>query len=112
MDAFRILGGSRLTGRIPVDGSKNASLPLMAAALLADEPVTLRRIPDLSDIRNMSGLLGELGCEVESNNGTLRLSNTDQSLTHARYEIVKTMRASICVLGPLLAKRKRAQVSM
>ena len=112
MDAFRILGGSRLTGRIAVDGSKNASLPLMAAALLADEPVILRRVPDLSDIRNMSKLLGELGCDVESDDGTLRLSNTDPSRTHARYEIVKTMRASICVLGPLLARRKRAQVSM
>lgn len=112
MDAFRILGGTRLTGRITVDGSKNASLPLMAAALLADEPVTLRRVPDLSDIRNMCKLLGELGCDVESDDGTLRLTNTDPSRTHARYEIVKTMRASICVLGPLLAKRKRAQVSM
>ena len=112
MDAFRILGGSRLTGRIAVEGSKNASLPLMAAALLADEPVILRRVPDLSDIRNMSKLLGELGCDVEPDDGTLRLSNTDPSRTHARYEIVKTMRASICVLGPLLARRKRAQVSM
>lgn len=112
MDAFRILGGSRLTGRISVDGSKNASLPLMAAALLSDEPVTLRRVPDLSDIRNMCGLLGELGCDVTSKDGTLRLHNVDSNATHARYEIVKTMRASICVLGPMLAKRKRAQVSM
>jgi UDP-N-acetylglucosamine 1-carboxyvinyltransferase len=112
MDAFRILGGSRLTGRITVDGSKNASLPLMAAALLADEPVMLRRVPDLSDIRNMTKLLGELGCEVESDDGTMRITNTDLNRTHARYDIVKTMRASICVLGPLLARRKRAQVSM
>ncbi len=112
MDAFRILGGTRLTGRMAVDGSKNASLPLMAAALLADDPVTLRRVPELSDIRNMSGLLAELGCDVQGDSGTLHLKNTDESLTHARYDIVKTMRASICVLGPLLAKRGRAQVSM
>src|SRR5437868_12497614 len=101
MDAFRILGGTRLTGRISVEGTKNASLPLMAAALLADEPVTLRRIPDLSDISNMSRLLGELGCDVDSTNGVMTLKNIDTSPTHARYDIVKTMRASICVLGPL-----------
>jgi UDP-N-acetylglucosamine 1-carboxyvinyltransferase len=112
MDAFRILGGARLTGRISVDGSKNASLPLMAAALLADGAVTLRHVPDLSDIRNMCGLLRELGCEAEFDDGTITLTNTDRTLTHARYDIVKTMRASICVLGPLLARRGRAQVSM
>ena len=112
MDAFRILGGSRLTGRLSVDGSKNASLPLMAAALLADGPVTLRRVPALSDISNMARLLGELGCDVNEDGDTLQLTNVDTSLTHARYDIVKTMRASICVLGPLLARRKRAQVSM
>lgn len=112
MDAFRILGGSRLTGRMTVDGSKNASLPLMAAALLADGPVTLRKVPALSDISNMARLLGELGCDVNEDGDTLRLTNVDASLTHARYDIVRTMRASICVLGPLLARRKRAQVSM
>ena len=65
MDAFRIQGGARLSGRIAIDGSKNASLPLMAAALLSDEPITLRRVPDLSDISSMIRLLGELGCHVE-----------------------------------------------
>ena len=113
MDAFRILGGSRLAGRMAVDGSKNASLPLMAATLLADSPVTLRRVPDLSDISNMARLLGELGCDVQDQGeGTLTLRNVDISATHARYDIVRTMRASICVLGPMLARRKRAQVSM
>ncbi|MCI0362474.1 MAG: UDP-N-acetylglucosamine 1-carboxyvinyltransferase, partial [Phycisphaerales bacterium] len=112
MDAFRIVGGSRLTGRMAVDGSKNAALPLMAAALLADEPITLRRVPRLSDIANMSRLLGELGCDVQGEHGTMTLSNFDTSRTHARYDIVRTMRASICVLGPLLARRKTARVSM
>src|SRR5262245_58625971 len=65
MDAFRIQGGARLTGRLTVEGSKNACLPLMAAALLADEPVTLHNAPEGSDIRNMARLLGELGCRVE-----------------------------------------------
>ncbi len=112
MDAFRIQGGTRLAGRLAVDGSKNASLPQMAAAILADEPVTLRRVPQLSDISNMLRLLGELGCTADAEHGTVTLTNTDPSRTHARYDIVRTMRASICVLGPLLAKRKRARVSM
>lgn len=112
MDAFRIEGGARLSGRVAVDGSKNAALPLMAAALLSDEAVTLRGVPDLSDIHNMSKLLGELGCETEGTHGTITLRNADPNRTHARYDIVRTMRASICVLGPLLARRRRAQVSM
>jgi UDP-N-acetylglucosamine 1-carboxyvinyltransferase len=112
MDAFRILGGRRLSGRIAVDGSKNAALPLMAAALLTDEPVTLRRVPDLSDIISMSNLLAELGCESDGRRGTITLQTTDRTATRARYDVVKTMRASICVLGPLLARRGKAQVSM
>ena len=112
MDAFRIQGGQRLTGRLAVSGSKNAALPLMAAALLTDEPITLRRVPELSDIRNMTRLLGELGCDADGTHGRITLTNTDASLTHARYEIVRTMRASICVLGPMLARRGRAVVSM
>jgi UDP-N-acetylglucosamine 1-carboxyvinyltransferase len=112
MDAFRIVGGRRLTGRIAVDGSKNASLPMMAAALLADEPVTLRGLPPLSDIANMGRLLGELGCEVDGTHGTVTLQSVEPNRTHARYEIVRTMRASICVLGPLLARRRAARVAM
>jgi UDP-N-acetylglucosamine 1-carboxyvinyltransferase len=112
MDAFRIQGGARLSGRLTVDGSKNAALPLMAAALLADEPVSLRGVPRLSDISNMIRLLGELGCDVTSENGDAAIRNVDRGCTHARYDIVRTMRASICVLGPMLARRKRAAVAM
>ncbi|MGI9014998.1 MAG: UDP-N-acetylglucosamine 1-carboxyvinyltransferase [Phycisphaerales bacterium] len=112
MHAFRIQGGQRLAGRIAIDGSKNASLPLMAAALLTDSEITLRRVPDLSDIANMGRLLGELGCAVKGTHGTISLNTTDTSAVRARYDVVKTMRASICVLGPLLAKRGRAEVSM
>lgn len=112
MDAFRIQGGTRLTGTVAIDGSKNATLPLMAAALLADDPVTLRGVPKLSDISSMVRLLGELGCNADSESGVVTLSNVDTSKTHARYEIVSTMRASICTLGPLLAKRGKARVSM
>lgn len=112
MDAFRIRGGARLSGRVAIDGSKNASLPLMAAALLTDEPVTLRRVPALSDIGSMSRLLGELGCHVDGAHGTMRVLSLDRAKVHARYDMVRTMRASICVLGPMLAKRGRAVVSM
>lgn len=114
MDTFIISGGRRLSGRIRVNGSKNAALPLMAAALLTDEPLTLRDVPDLADIRNMQRLLGELGCHRAEGDerGTLTLHSTDRTNSHARYDIVRTMRASVCVLGPLLAKRGVARVSM
>jgi len=112
MDAFVIEGGRRLDGRIRVNGSKNAALPLLAATLLTDEPLTLRDVPDLADIRNMTRLLGELGVEHEREQRTVRAQARDTSESHARYDIVRTMRAGICVLGPLLAKRGRARVSM
>ncbi|HMN97221.1 MAG TPA: UDP-N-acetylglucosamine 1-carboxyvinyltransferase [Phycisphaerales bacterium] len=112
MDVFRIQGGRRLSGRIAVEGSKNATLPLMAAALVCDAPVVLRNVPVLSDIENMGRLLAELGCRPRFEGDALRLENVDTRLTHARYEVVRTMRASICVLGPLLARRGHARVSM
>jgi UDP-N-acetylglucosamine 1-carboxyvinyltransferase len=116
MDAFHIDGGRRLEGEIRVNGSKNAALPIMAAALLTDEPVTLRSVPDLADIRNMKRLLDELGCEVVTSepghDQTLTLHVQDPGKSHARYDIVRTMRASICALGPMLARRGQARVSM
>lgn len=124
MDSFIIEGGHRLEGKVRVNGSKNAALPLMAAALLTDQPVKLLDVPNLADIRNMFGLLEELGCvrveDPASANAhiatggpkAVTLRSSDETQSHARYEIVKTMRASICVLGPLLARRGRARVSM
>ncbi|MFO0826923.1 MAG: UDP-N-acetylglucosamine 1-carboxyvinyltransferase [Phycisphaerales bacterium] len=112
MDFFRIQGGRRLAGRVAIEGSKNAALPLMAAALLSDQPVTLRNVPALSDISNMARLLRELGVDVAGESGTMRLASVDQNQIHARYDIVRTMRASICVLGPMLARRKKAIVAM
>ena len=112
MDDFRIQGGTRLTGRTTVDGSKNAALPLMAAPLLTSEPVVLHGIPPLADVRSMARLLGELGCEIGSNGRTMQLQAVDEKRFHARYEIVKTMRASICTLGPMLARRGEVRISM
>jgi UDP-N-acetylglucosamine 1-carboxyvinyltransferase len=114
MDTFLIEGGRRLSGTLRVNGSKNAALPLLVTALLTDEAVTLRDIPDLADIRNMVRLLGELGCEriAAAEPTTLTLKVHDATQSHARYDIVRTMRASISALGPLLAKRGYAKVSM
>ena len=92
MDGFRITGGKRLSGRIRVDGSKNAALPQIAAALMAKGPVQLRNLPRLSDIDNMVRLMKELGCEVEHDGSDLRLETPDDGSSHARYDIVKTMR--------------------
>ncbi|MEX2387972.1 MAG: UDP-N-acetylglucosamine 1-carboxyvinyltransferase, partial [Phycisphaeraceae bacterium] len=119
MDAFVIQGGKRLRGTFRVHGSKNASLPLMAAALLTDQPVTLHDVPDLADIRSMGKLLVSLGCQVtrtgdgpEPEKRSLKLQTTSDSHSQADYDIMRTMRAGICVLGPLLARRGEARVSM
>lgn len=112
MDSFVIEGGRRLDGTVRINGSKNASLPLMAASLLTDRPVTLTGVPDLADIRNMQRLLSELGVEIADDERGLVLRSADESVSHARYDIVKTMRASVCTLGPMLARRGEARVSM
>ncbi|MEM1097659.1 MAG: hypothetical protein AAGH92_02605, partial [Planctomycetota bacterium] len=113
MHAFRIHGGRPLRGTVAINGSKNAALPLMAAALLSDEPVTLRGVPDLSDIRNMLKLLRSLGVTIDQPDAhTAAMQVADPTQTTAAYDIVRTMRAGICVLGPLLAKRGHARVSM
>jgi UDP-N-acetylglucosamine 1-carboxyvinyltransferase len=120
MDQFVISGGARLNGRLTIKGSKNAALPLMAAALLTDRPLLLNDVPDLADIRNMARLLQELGCHVDFApppdasfaGGKMVIHSQDESASHAKYDIVKTMRASICTLGPMLARRGFARVSM
>ncbi len=113
MDSLIIEGGSRLRGSLRVNGSKNAALPLMAAALLADGPSLFKDVPNLSDIQHQINLLRELGCVVERQaDGDLLINVTDEKNSHARYDLVRKMRASICVLGPLLAKRGYARVSM
>lgn len=126
MDKFVIQGGHRLCGRLVVKGSKNAALPILAATLLTDQPVHLHDVPALADISSMFGLLRELGCSVDVRNpvptsdparmsiagDTVHIRAEDETRSHARYDIVRTMRASICVLGPLLARRGYAKVSM
>lgn len=112
MDCFVIQGQRRLSGRISIEGAKNAALPLMAAALLTDEPVTLRGTADHADLKSMRKLLGALGCEASYANGETSLQTVDRTQSTAPYDIVKTMRASICTMGPLLARRGEAVISM
>jgi UDP-N-acetylglucosamine 1-carboxyvinyltransferase len=113
MDCFRIAGGVRLLGRVRASGSKNAALPIMAAALLVDGPVTLEEVPDLADVNTLALLLGYLGVEVKRDlDGNLRIATIDPAPTKADYDLVRRMRASFCVLGPLLARRGRGVVSL
>ncbi len=110
---FRITGGNRLRGSIRVGGAKNAALPIMAATLLCEGECVLRDIPDVADVRSLAELLRKLGVEVERRaDGALRTLVRDEMNCKAEYDIVRKMRASICVLGPLLGKRRYAQVSM
>jgi UDP-N-acetylglucosamine 1-carboxyvinyltransferase len=113
VDYFLINGGKRLRGSVEISGAKNAALPIMAACLLVDGDVVLRGVPDLADIRAMEHLLNKLGVTTKRDpGGTLRLKVEDEMNCHADYELVRRMRASICVLGPLLAKRRKARVSL
>ena len=114
MDSILVHGGQRLTGAIPISGAKNACLTLMPAALLTDEPVTLTNAPRLSDIRTMTQLLECLGCEVATlQQGRVLVIGTESIANHrADYEIVRKMRASILVLGPMLARDGHAVVSL
>ena len=112
MDKFVIEGGVPLQGEIPTSGAKNSALPALAAALLTDEPVTLHRIPRVRDIRTMERLLVDIGSSVEVDGETMRLHTPKIVCPEAPYELVKTMRASSLVLGPLVARAGRARVSL
>jgi UDP-N-acetylglucosamine 1-carboxyvinyltransferase len=107
-----IHGGARLQGRVDVGGAKNAALPIMAACLLADGPVLLRRVPQLSDTGLFRELLWHLGVHSESQDGGLRLAVADDEPCEATHESVRQMRAGVCVLGPLLARRGRATLAL
>jgi UDP-N-acetylglucosamine 1-carboxyvinyltransferase len=112
MDKFVIEGSTRLAGEVDISGAKNAALPILAATLLTDGVSVIHDVPDLADMRAMIELLDELGCEISRDGSTLRVEVTDTDCIHARYDRVRKMRASICVLGPLLARRGQARVSM
>ena len=114
MDSIRVTGGKPLKGKINIAGAKNAALTLMPATLLSEEPLTLTNAPRLSDIKTMTALLQSLGVEVTAmQDGKVQvLSSHDMTSTTADYEIVRKMRASNLVLGPLLARHHKAIVSL
>src|ERR1700689_1928434 len=116
MDKLVIRGGSPLLGTVRISGAKNAALPCMAAALLTDEPVILENIPQVRDIQTTRNLLAAMGAEVELGYGVARHRTTihckNLATPEASYELVKTMRASTLVLGPLVARCGRARVSL
>jgi len=112
MDAIEITGGRRLTGEVQVSGSKNATLPQIAAALLAPGRSIFRGVPDLADIRTLGRLLASMGAKVERDGSSLQIDAQHVSRPEAAYELVKTMRASVLVLGPLVARFGRARVSL
>jgi UDP-N-acetylglucosamine 1-carboxyvinyltransferase len=113
MDKIRVVGGSPLEGTVRISGAKNASLPDLCAALLTDEPVVLTNVPEVRDIRTMGRVLSALGAAVEFRvGGTVEVRAADITSVEAPYDLVKTMRASVLVLGPLLAREGRARVSL
>ena len=113
MERLLIKGGKSLNGKITCSGAKNAALPMIAATILCDEKVTLKNLPYLQDITTMFELLGSMGAEILlDENMDFTISSSNLQDIEARYELVKTMRASILVLGPLLAKYGRARIAL
>ncbi|HXF09395.1 MAG TPA: UDP-N-acetylglucosamine 1-carboxyvinyltransferase, partial [Desulfuromonadaceae bacterium] len=111
MESFLIKGGVPLHGKVTVSGSKNAALPIMAATLLTDEPCVIRGIPDLSDTRFMAQILQSLGAEAKFKNGALT-TRAKKIKGYADYDLVRKMRGSICIAGPLLARLKKTRISL
>lgn len=116
MDKLRMVGGIPLKGEVKIAGAKNAALPILCACLLTDQAITLHNVPDLQDVRTMLKLLQEIGVEVDFPDGNDRsrlvLNAANIKSSEATYEMVKTMRASILVLGPLLSRMHSTRVSL
>ena len=112
MQKLEVFGPNKLKGQIKISGSKNASLPILAATLLSDKKIILRNIPKVKDIETMIILLKSLGSNIKFNGKKLIIDNSNQNKKVASYNLVKTMRAGILVLGPLLAKFGHAKVSL
>jgi UDP-N-acetylglucosamine 1-carboxyvinyltransferase len=112
MKKLEVFGASKLKGRIKISGSKNASLPILAATLLSEKKILLTNLPNVNDIETMILLLRSLGSTIENDKKKIIIKNDKQKKTFAAYSLVKTMRAGILVLGPLLAKFGKAKVSL
>ena len=112
MDKIIVEGGRRLAGEVRVSGAKNAALPILVSALLTDGWNTFSNVPDLMDIESTKNLLSTLGVRITAEDGTLRINSSGLNSHEAPYDLVRKMRASILVLGPLLARLKKARVSL
>jgi UDP-N-acetylglucosamine 1-carboxyvinyltransferase len=112
MQKLEVFGANKLKGQIKISGSKNASLPILAATLLSNKKIILKNLPKVRDIETMLTLLQSLGSRVKLNKNKTIIDNSKQNKKFASYNLVKTMRAGILVLGPLLAKHKSAKVSL
>jgi len=112
MQKLEVFGANKLKGQIKISGSKNASLPILAATLLSNKKVLLKNLPRVKDIETMVSLLQSLGSKIKFNQNNLVIDNIKQTKSFASYSLVKTMRAGILVLGPLLAKFGKAKVSL
>ena len=112
MQKLEVFGANKLKGQIEISGSKNASLPILAATLLSDKKIYLNNLPKVKDIETMISLLQSLGSKIKFNKNKLAIDNVKQNKKFASYGLVKTMRAGILVLGPLLAKFGSAKVSL
>ena len=111
LDSFLIEGGVPLKGTIKVSGSKNAALPIIMAAIAVDGDVTFTNVPDLRDVKTTIKLLNILGREASFDGGAVTVKNGEMGI-EAPYDLVKTMRASVLCLGPLLARKREAKVSL
>lgn len=111
MDSFLIKGGVPLHGEVTISGAKNAVLPIMAATLLTSEPCLIRRVPNLSDVRFMGQILTWLGAKVTFEGDTVRVESK-KIKGHCDYDLVRKMRGSICIMGPLLGRLRKARVSL
>jgi len=112
MQKLEVFGAKKLKGKIKISGSKNASLPILAATLLSKKKIYLKNLPRVKDIETMVSLLQSLGSKINFNKNNLVIDNVKQNKSFASYSLVKTMRAGILVLGPLLAKFGKAKVSL
>src|SRR5690606_21832045 len=112
MDKFLIQGGIKLEGEVRISGAKNAALPLLAAMILADTPITLRNVPNLKDVNTLVQLFAGLGITMTYEGDTVVAATSTLDNQYAPYELVKSMRASILVLGPMLARKASAKVAL
>ena len=112
MQKLEVFGANKLKGQIKISGSKNASLPILAASILSNKKIILKNLPKVKDIETMINLLKSLGSKIKFNQNQILINNNSQKKKFASYNLVKTMRAGILVLGPLLAKYKLAKVSL